>query len=94
MVPAETSAVRTTQFCVHSKTSAIKGTSSEDIIMARLRIGVDVGGTFTDVCLVKEQTGEVMVSKVPSTPQDSSIGILNGISLILGQAMTGLNAFK
>jgi N-methylhydantoinase A len=54
--------------------------------MACFRIGVDVGGTFTDVCLVEEQTGKVKVAKVPSTPQDSSTGILNGVSLILEQA--------
>jgi len=52
-----------------------------------IRIGVDVGGTFTDVCfLEEEETGEVQVAKVPSAPQDSSTGILSGISLILEQA--------
>ncbi len=43
------------------------------------RLGVDVGGTFTDVLLINEDTGDIATAKVPSTPQDSSIGVLNGI---------------
>jgi len=43
------------------------------------RLGVDVGGTFTDVLLVNEETGDIATAKVPSTPADSSIGVLNGI---------------
>lgn len=58
--------------------------------MSRCRIGIDVGGTFTDMCLVEEQTGEVTVAKVPSTPKDPSDGILSGISCILSE--TGATA--
>lgn len=43
------------------------------------RLGVDVGGTFTDVLLVNEATGDTWSAKVPSTPEDSAIGVLNGI---------------
>ncbi|MGH8246276.1 MAG: hydantoinase/oxoprolinase family protein, partial [Gammaproteobacteria bacterium] len=43
------------------------------------RLGVDVGGTFTDVLLVNELTGKTFSAKVLSTPADSSIGVLNGI---------------
>lgn len=43
------------------------------------RFGIDVGGTFTDVVLQNEETGEVQFVKVDSTPQDQSIGIVNGI---------------
>ncbi|WP_396658795.1 hydantoinase/oxoprolinase family protein [Microbacterium sp.] len=43
------------------------------------RVGVDVGGTFTDVLLINENTGETWRSKVPSTPEDQSIGVLYGI---------------
>lgn len=43
------------------------------------RLGVDVGGTFTDLLLVDETSGNVFTAKVPSTPDDSSIGVLNGI---------------
>jgi len=43
---------------------------------------VDVGGTFTDLLLINEQSGETHTAKVPSTPEDSSIGVLNGIARI------------
>ena len=41
------------------------------------RLGVDVGGTFTDLLLVNEKTGALHTAKVPSTPEDSSIGVFN-----------------
>ena len=46
------------------------------------RLGVDVGGTFTDLLLINEETGDTHTAKVPSTPQDSSIGVLNGVAQI------------
>ncbi len=46
------------------------------------RLGVDVGGTFTDLLLINEETGETHTAKVPSTPHDSSIGVLNGVARI------------
>jgi N-methylhydantoinase A len=46
------------------------------------RLGVDVGGTFTDLLLINEESGDTFTAKVPSTPEDSSIGVLNGISRI------------
>ncbi len=42
------------------------------------RVGVDLGGTFTDICLFDEATGVVVVWKVPSTPDDPSRGIADG----------------
>jgi N-methylhydantoinase A len=42
------------------------------------RVGVDAGGTFTDVCLVDEASGDVRVWKVPSTPDDPSLAIAGG----------------
>ncbi|HEY6630262.1 MAG TPA: hydantoinase/oxoprolinase family protein [Rhizobiaceae bacterium] len=53
---------------------------------SRLRLGVDVGGTFTDLLLLDERNGRTYIAKVPSTPQDSSIGVLNGIEKICGIA--------
>lgn len=50
---------------------------------ARKIIGVDVGGTFTDVFAWDEASGTVSVGKVPSTPVDQSRGFLDGV---LGQA--------
>lgn len=49
------------------------------------RLGVDVGGTFTDLLLINESSGETFSAKVPSTPADSSIGVLNGIARICEQ---------
>ena len=46
------------------------------------RLGVDVGGTFTDFLLLNEDTGETKTAKVPSTPDDSSIGVLHGLAKI------------
>lgn len=50
------------------------------------RLGVDVGGTFTDLLLVNESSGEVHTAKVPSTPADSSIGVMNGVARICDSA--------
>ena len=50
------------------------------------RLGVDVGGTFTDLLLVNEATGDTFTAKVPSTPADSSIGVLNGIERVCSNA--------
>jgi N-methylhydantoinase A len=47
--------------------------------MSRWRVGVDSGGTFTDVCLFDEDQGRVEVWKVPSTPDDPSRGIAQGV---------------
>ncbi|MSP04472.1 MAG: hydantoinase/oxoprolinase family protein [Acetobacteraceae bacterium] len=44
------------------------------------RIGVDSGGTFTDVCLFDDATGRVEVWKVPSTPDDPSRGIAQSVT--------------
>ena len=50
------------------------------------RLGVDVGGTFTDLLLINEISGETYTAKVPSTPEDSSIGVLNGVARICEQS--------
>ena len=39
-------------------------------------IGVDVGGTFTDVFFLDEASQKIEIAKVPSTPEDSSRGFL------------------
>ena len=46
------------------------------------RLGVDVGGTFTDLLLIDEATGGTWTAKVPSTPEDSTIGVLDGVARI------------
>ena len=45
--------------------------------MSETRLGVDVGGTFTDLVALSE--GKLVTAKVPSTPQDQSAGVMNSI---------------
>jgi N-methylhydantoinase A len=54
------------------------------------RLGIDVGGTFTDLLLFNNETGEMELEKTPSTPADQSIGILEGIRKIVER--NGLDA--
>ncbi len=42
-------------------------------------LGIDIGGTFTDLLLFEEETAKIFISKVPSTPEDFIIGLLRGI---------------
>ena len=48
------------------------------------RLGVDVGGTFTDLILVDEESGRITVDKVPSTPDDPARGSADGIPIADG----------
>ncbi|MBS7669035.1 hydantoinase/oxoprolinase family protein [Croceicoccus gelatinilyticus] len=50
------------------------------------RLGVDVGGTFTDLLLFDQESGAFWRHKTPSTPHDSSEGILNGLEAICEKA--------
>lgn len=50
------------------------------------RLGVDVGGTFTDLLLFNDADGSFWRHKTPSTPHDSSEGILNGVNAICDKA--------
>jgi N-methylhydantoinase A len=50
----------------------------------RVRIGVDTGGTFTDVVAVDETSGAVVGTKTPSTPADPADGFITGIEKVLG----------
>ncbi|MDA0675849.1 MAG: hydantoinase/oxoprolinase family protein [Proteobacteria bacterium] len=51
-----------------------------------IRIGVDTGGTHTDLVLVDDTAGRLFTLKVPTTPDDLADGILDGVREILGQA--------
>jgi N-methylhydantoinase A len=57
--------------------------------MARYRITVDTGGTFSDFVYMDETTGEVTIAKVPSTPDDPSRAILGGIEHLLSRGVSG-----
>ncbi|MCX6467674.1 MAG: hydantoinase/oxoprolinase family protein, partial [Pseudonocardiales bacterium] len=50
------------------------------------RLGVDVGGTFTDVLLVDEASGATWRAKTASTPSDQAVGVLNGIARVCEDA--------
>jgi len=50
------------------------------------RLGVDVGGTFTDLLLLDETTSKTFRAKIPSTPSDQSEGVLSGIVKICKSA--------
>jgi len=48
--------------------------------MSQVRVAVDVGGTFTDVCIFDEESHKIRVTKVPSTPQDPLVAVMNGVA--------------
>lgn len=52
---------------------------------ARFRIGIDTGGTFTDIVLVDASAGTMAVTKVSSTPDNPARGLVNGVNEILGK---------
>ena len=49
------------------------------------RIGVDIGGTFTDVAVVEEASGSIGVAKVPTTPDDFGRGVLDGLDQVMAK---------
>jgi N-methylhydantoinase A len=55
--------------------------------MARYRVTVDTGGTFSDFVYLNEATGEISIAKVPSSPDDPSRAILAGIEALLARGV-------
>lgn len=49
----------------------------------RIRIGIDTGGTFTDVVALDEDSGELVTTKTPSTPGNPADGFMSGIDKVL-----------
>ena len=71
--------------------------------MSRYRLAADIGGTFTDVVLFDKNTGIYKAEKVPTTQENLSVGVLNGITRMIDDftdveffvhgTTAGLNAF-
>jgi N-methylhydantoinase A len=51
--------------------------------MPRFRVGTDIGGTFTDLCVLEEERGEFFNLKVPTTPKDFTQGVMTALSSFL-----------
>ena len=47
--------------------------------MARYRVGTDIGGTFTDLCVLEEESGDFFNLKVPTTPKDFTQGVIEAV---------------
>ena len=50
-----------------------------------VRIGVDIGGTFTDFAAIFDATGQVAIHKTLTTPHDPAIAVLEGIATLLAR---------
>jgi N-methylhydantoinase A len=53
--------------------------------MSKYRVTVDTGGTFSDFVFFNEDTGEISITKVPSTPKEPFQAVLNGIGELIQQ---------
>lgn len=56
-------------------------------VTARYRLGVDVGGTHTDLVLLDKSGGDLLVEKVSSTPKNPALGVLNGLSRFIARGV-------
>ena len=60
--------------------------AADRIVRSRYRIGLDIGGTFTDLILVDNETGAVRLHKCLTTPRDPSLGALSGLMELIADA--------
>ncbi|MBI4283825.1 MAG: hydantoinase/oxoprolinase family protein [Chloroflexi bacterium] len=56
--------------------------------MAQCRMGIDIGGTFTDLCILDEDRGEFINVKVPSTPKDLTEGVRESLEAFFRDGRT------
>ena len=54
----------------------------------RYRVGIDIGGTFTDHLWYDEATGEIRTVKMPTTPHDLTLCFLQGLQRIYSEQLT------
>ncbi|MPZ38629.1 MAG: hydantoinase/oxoprolinase family protein [Rhizobiales bacterium] len=54
---------------------------------ARYRLGVDVGGTHTDLVVLDKASGDLLVEKVSSTPKNPALGVLNGLARFIARGV-------
>src|SRR6195256_3275922 len=55
--------------------------------ISRYRLGVDVGGTHTDLVLLDTTSGELLVEKIASTPKNPALGVLNGVARFIARGI-------
>ncbi len=55
--------------------------------MAKYRVTVDTGGTFSDFVFFNEESGEISITKLPSTPREPFQAVLNGVKELLGRGV-------
>jgi N-methylhydantoinase A len=72
--------------CIHTLSVTLQKKEHFEDNKMSYRLGVDVGGTFTDLLLINEKNGATWTAKVPSTPEDSSIGVLDGVARICDES--------
>src|SRR3712207_3551619 len=80
---ARTGRLRSDRPHVHAAMTRDRRGSEE---MARLALGLDIGGTFTDVVMIDGASGAMWTAKTPSTPADPSVGFFTGVERILASA--------
>ena len=68
------------------KYKMMKNKQKSESSQARFRIGVDVGGTFTDFVLTNASTGEIVRYKEPSVPSDPSLSVGRGLPVLIERA--------
>lgn len=56
--------------------------------MSKYRVTVDTGGTFSDFVFFNEDTGEITITKVPSTPKEPFQAVLNGVKELVDQGVS------
>lgn len=58
------------------------------------RLAVDTGGTFTDLCVVDELSGKLVVTKVPSTPSNPALAVIAGIQKVITEKKISADKVK